>query len=67
MEKRAFEGAQESYRRGLLPIQALLAVVAEWVERFDHGYLRGQLYIRPYPPELLGADADGDAGADAGG
>lgn len=70
-EKRAFEGAQEAYRRGLLPIPALLTVLAEWVERFDHEYLREQLYIRPYPTALLAAGEEAGVreagGAEGGG
>ncbi len=52
-EKRQFLDLQEDYRLGRLPIQALLAVLSSWVERFDEGYLREQLYFRPYPRALI--------------
>jgi uncharacterized protein YbgA (DUF1722 family)/uncharacterized protein YbbK (DUF523 family) len=57
-EKRQFLRLQEEYREGALPIQALLAVLGSWVERFDEPYLRGQAYFRPYPrPLVIAADS----------
>jgi uncharacterized protein YbgA (DUF1722 family)/uncharacterized protein YbbK (DUF523 family) len=60
-EKRQFLDLQAQYREGRLPIQALLAVLASWVERFDQPYLREQLYFRPYPLELVVAADSGRA------
>lgn len=57
-EKRQFEGLQAQYRDGRLPLQALLAVLGSWVERFDEPYLAGQAYFRPYPmPLVVAADS----------
>ena len=57
-EKRQFASLQEQYRDGRLPLQALLAVLGSWVERFDEPYLREQRYFRPYPqPLVVAADS----------
>jgi len=57
-EKRQFEELQAQYREGRLPLQALLAVLASWVARFDEPYLREQAYFRPYPqPLVVAADS----------
>lgn len=57
-EKRQFESLQAQYREGALPLQALLAVLGSWVERFDEPYLREQRYFRPYPqPLVVAADS----------
>lgn len=60
-EKRQFESLQEQYREGSLPLQALLAVLGSWVERFDEPYLREQRYFRPYPQPLVVAADSGRA------
>ena len=60
-EKRQFEELQAQYREGRLPLQALLAVLGSWVERFDEPYLRGQAYFRPYPRDLVVAADSGRA------
>lgn len=57
-EKRQLESLEAGYRDGQLPLQALLAVVGSWVERFDEPYLRRQAYFRPYPrPLVVAADS----------
>jgi uncharacterized protein YbgA (DUF1722 family)/uncharacterized protein YbbK (DUF523 family) len=58
-EKRQFANLQAEYRDGRLPLQALLAVLGSWVERFDEPYLREQAYFRPYPRELVVAADSG--------
>ena len=58
-EKRQFESLQTQYRDGQLPLQALLAVLGTWVERFDAPYLRQQAYFRPYPRALVVAADSG--------
>lgn len=60
-EKRQFESLQAQYRTGQLPLQALLAVLGSWVERFDEPYLRQQAYFRPYPQPLVVAADSGRA------
>ncbi len=60
-EKRQFQDLQAQYRDGRLPLQALLAVLGTWVERFDEPYLRGQAYFRPYPQPLVVAADSGRA------
>ncbi|MDX1674178.1 MAG: DUF523 and DUF1722 domain-containing protein [Longimicrobiales bacterium] len=60
-EKRQFESLQGQYREGRLPLQALLAVLGSWVERFDEPYLREQRYFRPYPQPLVVAADSGRA------
>lgn len=52
-EKREFLGLQAEYRAGRLPFPSLLAVLWDWVERFDEPYLRQQAFLRPYPRALL--------------
>ncbi len=58
-EKARFLEMQADYRQGRLPLQALLAVLDSWIERFDEPYLRGQAYFRPYPRELVTAADSG--------
>lgn len=60
-EKRQFQELQGQYRRGQLPLQALLAVLGAWVARFDEPYLREQVYFRPYPRQLVVAADSGRA------
>ncbi len=60
-EKRQFGDLQAQYREGQLPLQALLAVLGSWVERFDEPYLREQAYFRPYPRALVVAADSGRA------
>lgn len=58
-EKRQFQELQTQYREGQLPLQALVAVLGSWVERFDEPYLAGQAYFRPYPQALVVAADSG--------
>jgi uncharacterized protein YbgA (DUF1722 family) len=58
-EKQQFADLQAQYRDGRLPLQALLAVLGSWVERFDEPYLREQAYFRPYPRDLVVAADSG--------
>jgi len=60
-EKRQFADLQAQYRDGQVPLQALLAVLGSWVERFDEPYLREQAYFRPYPRALVVAADSGRA------
>lgn len=57
-EKRQFGELRDRYREGQLPLQALVAVLGSWVERFDEPYLATQAYFRPYPqPLVVAADS----------
>ncbi|MFW5951806.1 MAG: YbgA family protein [Gemmatimonadota bacterium] len=60
-EKRQFLSFQDEYRAGHVPFQALLAVLENWVERFDEPYLRQQWFFRPYPRALVTAADSGRA------
>lgn len=52
-EKRHFETALERYRDGRAPLSVPVALVRSWVERFETGYLEGQVYFEPYPEALV--------------
>lgn len=51
------------YRRGVVPLSALQAVIGSWALRFDEKYLLGQTYLNPFPKvfmEPIEADRDKD-------
>jgi len=52
-EKRFFLNQLEDYRRGRLPLGAVLSIARSWIVRFGQDYLTGQAYFRPFPEELL--------------
>lgn len=52
-EKRLFLEMLESYREGRTPLGALLAVLGEWIARFDEPYLAAQTFFAPYPDTLV--------------
>jgi uncharacterized protein YbgA (DUF1722 family) len=43
----------DDYRRGLLPLVVPITMFRHYVQRFDIGYLRGQVYLEPHPKELM--------------
>lgn len=51
-EKRFFLDQLEAYRRGQLPLGAVLGITRSWIVRFGQEYLAGQAYFEPYPSEL---------------
>jgi uncharacterized protein YbgA (DUF1722 family)/uncharacterized protein YbbK (DUF523 family) len=51
-EKRFFLDQLESYRRGRLPLGAVLGIMRSWIARFGEGYLAGQAFFEPFPEEL---------------
>lgn len=51
-EKRFFLDQLESYRRGRLPLGAVLGVMRSWIARFGEGYLAGQAFFEPFPEGL---------------
>jgi uncharacterized protein YbgA (DUF1722 family) len=43
----------EDYRRGLVPLIVPITLIRHYVRRFDVAYLRGQIYLKPHPKELM--------------
>jgi uncharacterized protein YbgA (DUF1722 family)/uncharacterized protein YbbK (DUF523 family) len=52
-EKRYLLQMLDRYRKGKIPLSAVIGVVRAWIVRFDTGYLREQRYFSPYPEELV--------------
>ena len=51
-EKRELVEIVDSYRTGILPLIVPLTLVAHYVRRYDHSYLKQQVFINPHPLEL---------------
>lgn len=58
-EKEFFLDELVRYRRGKIPLDAVIAVMRQWITRFGDDYLRIQSYFEPYPEGLSSA---GDPG-----
>lgn len=52
-ERDEFLGMLEEYRNHHLPLNALLTVLRTWCARFQYDYLADQVYLEPYPRELI--------------
>ena len=52
-EKTYFQEMLEDYRAGKAPLSLLQALLRAWIARFYQGYLAGQSFFAPYPPELV--------------
>jgi uncharacterized protein YbgA (DUF1722 family) len=52
-EKASFKTLLVDVDEHRAPVVAPLAIVKSWVERFDYEYLRDQVYLEPYPKELV--------------
>jgi uncharacterized protein YbgA (DUF1722 family) len=52
-EKAHFLDLLEQYRKGKIPLSAVITVVRSWIMRFDTEYLENQVYFEPYPAELV--------------
>ena len=52
-EKRELLGLIDDYARGLVPLVVPITLVNHYVARFDVGYVRDQVYLRPHPKELM--------------
>jgi len=52
-EKQHFLDALDEYRQGRLPLSAPLTTLQSWIARFGEDYLEQQIYLQPYPKELL--------------
>jgi uncharacterized protein YbgA (DUF1722 family)/uncharacterized protein YbbK (DUF523 family) len=46
-------GAIEDYRRGLVPLVVPIRLIAHYTHVYDVGYLSDQIYLDPYPRELM--------------
>jgi uncharacterized protein YbgA (DUF1722 family) len=51
--RRDLAGAIEDYRRGLVPLVVPMRLIAHYTHVHDVGYLSGQVYLDPYPRELM--------------
>jgi uncharacterized protein YbgA (DUF1722 family)/uncharacterized protein YbbK (DUF523 family) len=58
-EKEFFLDELVRYRRGKVPLGAVVAVMRSWVARFGDDYLRIQSYFQPYPEELSSVSDSG--------
>jgi uncharacterized protein YbgA (DUF1722 family)/uncharacterized protein YbbK (DUF523 family) len=52
-EKRELLGVIDDYARGLVPLVVPITLINHYVTRFDVGYVRDQIYLRPHPKELM--------------
>jgi len=52
-EKVELLGVIDSYRRGLIPLFVPLMLIRQYVWMFEIAYLRDQVYLEPYPKELM--------------
>ncbi len=62
-ERDAFLDMLVEFRHFHLPLHALLAVLRTWCARFEYAYLADQVYLEPYPHELV-AMRDSGKGVD---
>jgi uncharacterized protein YbgA (DUF1722 family) len=52
-EKRELLGVIGDYHHGLTPLIVPLTLVKHYVQKFDLGYIRDQVYLNPHPKELM--------------
>jgi uncharacterized protein YbgA (DUF1722 family)/uncharacterized protein YbbK (DUF523 family) len=52
-EKAHFLDELERYRNGRTILGAVLTVVRSWIARFEQPYLASQVYLQPFPEELI--------------
>jgi uncharacterized protein YbgA (DUF1722 family) len=52
-EKAELLGVIGDYHRGLTPLIVPLTLVRHYVQKFDVGYIRDQVYLNPHPKELM--------------
>ncbi|MGE0644851.1 MAG: YbgA family protein [Nitrospira sp.] len=52
-EKVELLGVIDDYHRGLTPLIVPLTLVKHYVQVFDVGYIRDQVYLNPHPKELM--------------
>ena len=51
-EKKELLGIIDLYRQGIVPLVVPINLVNHYVRKYDHPYLRDQLYLHPHPVEL---------------
>jgi uncharacterized protein YbgA (DUF1722 family)/uncharacterized protein YbbK (DUF523 family) len=52
-EKAHFLDVLDRYRQGKYPLSAAIAILRSWLARFDEPYLERQVFLEPYPSELV--------------
>lgn len=52
-EKEFFLNSVEEYRDERIPLSALVQLLKSYVIRFDNDYLQGQVFLDPYPSDLV--------------
>jgi len=52
-EKMELLGVISDYHRGLTPLIVPLTLIKHYVQIFDIGYIRDQIYLNPHPKELM--------------
>lgn len=52
-EKAELLGVIEDYHRGLTPLIVPLTLIKHYIQIFDVGYVRDQIYLNPHPKELM--------------
>lgn len=52
-EKAELLGVIDDYHRGLTPLIVPLTLVKHYIQIFDVGYIRDQVYLNPHPKELM--------------
>ena len=52
-ERAELDGVIGDYHRGLVPLVVPLTLIKHYVEMFDVGYVRDQVYLHPHPKELM--------------
>jgi uncharacterized protein YbgA (DUF1722 family)/uncharacterized protein YbbK (DUF523 family) len=52
-EKTELLGVVDDYHRGLTPLIVPLTLIKHYVQTFDVGYVRDQVYLNPHPKELM--------------
>ncbi len=52
-EKIELLGVLDDYHRGLTPLIVPLTLIRHYIRIFDVGYLRDQVYLNPYPKQLM--------------
>jgi uncharacterized protein YbgA (DUF1722 family) len=55
-EKRELHGLVDDYAKGMAPLAVPITLINHHVARLDLAYVRDQVYLRPYPKELMRLD-----------